>query len=323
MGQKLSAVSEVGGACVSPPGMIRHICSTLYVHPHGGSGSPSDNTRLVVHGGYHDNVQFRFVQVQGHWGFIEHVPSGKFFHPQGGRKNPEKGTKLILHGGTHGGCLFTYNEDYNVIQHRGGLYIHPHGGSTTPDDNTNLVLDCDVHDGMRWFPVTVDDIPAEVYPTPEVKGRWVPVKTAKSGKMVITDGSKMGTPTKEKIISLNRDLENKMALQMQVSVGRKKIMCNTFRHDWMISSVALDRISTAVAANGEDWGEFVARTVQSSFDDAFVVCKETGSDVITWQWVWSVSQWGDGWDFKTNILTHTDNVSNTPSAKPIPTLLSL
>ncbi|XP_041368082.1 uncharacterized protein LOC121382621 isoform X2 [Gigantopelta aegis] len=300
MGQQLSTVDDRGDRYSSPPGMIRHFCGKSYIHPHGGSSNPSDNTKLIVHGGFHANMQFRFVQVQGHWGFIEHVPSGKFFHPQGGRRNPEKGTNLILHGGYHGGCLFTYNEDHNVIQHRGGLYIHPQGGSTNPDDNVSLVLDCDVHDGMRWFPVSADDIPAEVYSTPDVTGRWIPVKTTNSEKE-----------------------DQTMTSRLKISVGKKKTMCNTFRHDWMISSVAAKRISGSIVKNNDTYGKVLERTMQSSFDDAFVVCHESGNDVIIWQWVWSVSQWGDGWDFKTNVITHTDNTSGTPSVNPLPVLLSL
>ncbi|XP_041359615.1 lectin-like [Gigantopelta aegis] len=127
--------------------MIRHRTSGLYVHPFEGSDSPSENTRLVLHGDIHC---FRFIAEECEYGYIEHVSSRMVVHPFRGKQTPIEETELVLREERTEAAWFSYDKKNQFILHKGGLYVAPSGGEEEPDENTALVLCQSPNANMRF-----------------------------------------------------------------------------------------------------------------------------------------------------------------------------
>lgn len=115
-----------------------HVESGMYVHPHGGSDVPDDNTRLVLSPvGPKLSIQWIFENNQ-----LKHVGSGKFVHPAGGFADKDA-THLIVHSGHDpkrtGLCMVEQEGRTFLFHKQSGRYVHPQGGATKPASETPLV----------------------------------------------------------------------------------------------------------------------------------------------------------------------------------------
>ena len=75
---------------------IEHKCGKI-VHPKGGSPTPGQNTRLLMHDHRHGGAEYYFDEESKH---IVHV-GGRIFHPYGGSPNPSYGTEIRIHSDVH------------------------------------------------------------------------------------------------------------------------------------------------------------------------------------------------------------------------------
>ena len=166
--------------CRGPLGYICHSESSSknsklkWVSPKGGSSSPDNDTRLVIHESKGHQMQFILMDRINHYGYIEHVSSGKIVHPKGGRANPRNDTALVLHSDRHDGALFGFDEGNCRIVHKGGKMIwHPKGGSLEPSNGTTCVLHSDIHNGAKFYFGDSSGKPISPYPEkPKLSGEW-------------------------------------------------------------------------------------------------------------------------------------------------------
>ncbi len=137
------------------PFYIKHYTSNKYLHPLGGSQHPSDNTRVVIHNGYHDACLFSFIPIKDQPGFglIKHWTSGKFLHPLGGRVHSPDNTAVLIHSGYHYATFWAINSQSKNILSVGGKFFHPNGGSVTPGDDTGVILHGGTHTATQFVPV--------------------------------------------------------------------------------------------------------------------------------------------------------------------------
>ncbi|EGD76888.1 hypothetical protein PTSG_08235 [Salpingoeca rosetta] len=123
---------------------LQHVQSGKYVHPHGGSDMPGNDTALVLHHGFdekRDALRWVFVNDAENKHQLKHYSSGKFVHPKGGKVGKE--ATLVVHSspGRPETMIEMVQEDGRTyLRHTDSdYYVHPHGGSPNPGDNTRLV----------------------------------------------------------------------------------------------------------------------------------------------------------------------------------------
>ena len=85
-------------------GYIEHVSSGKIVHPHGGSLTPGNDTRLVYHSDRHAAALFAFDEEDER---IMHR-DGKIWHPLGGSPNPGNDTRCVLHSDVHDAAKFYF-----------------------------------------------------------------------------------------------------------------------------------------------------------------------------------------------------------------------
>ena len=126
------------------------------------------------------NMQWKFIHIEGVYGYIQHVASGKIVQPIDSidHINPAKNDLLTVYNNQNSACLFVLDEVRHWIMHKGGLKAHPKGGHPTPDNDTNILLHPDVHDAMTWLFVHPDNPSKEIsiYGKPTVTAEWTIVR---------------------------------------------------------------------------------------------------------------------------------------------------
>lgn len=93
---------------ITASGLIYNSEFNMCLHPAGGSGNPSNGTRLVFFPGCAPESRLKFkVTAQGS---LQHVQSGKCIHQSGGAANPAAGTNLVLwEGCTDARLKYSFN----------------------------------------------------------------------------------------------------------------------------------------------------------------------------------------------------------------------
>ena len=274
-----------------PIGYLFHWSSKKLVHPKGGSFDPSNGTDLIVHGDKNNpcRLQFRFVAVDGagHYGYIEHCSSGKVVHPKGGDLYPSNSTRLVLHSDRHAGALFGFDEEHVVILHKGGKKWHPKGGDAQPSDGTRLVLHSDTHDSAKFYFANLEGDAMSPYPNASISGEWKLIQA-------------FVTPLADHTYTVT------------FAVGRGKKQHQTTQHAWNVSVETAKALFTAKA----EYSGYVENTSSETWseekEETYTVGVRSGQSVFVWQYVFSLSQYGDEINFQSTIIGDTDSQDKKP-----------
>ena len=223
----------------------------------------------------------------GHFGYIEHVSSKKIVHPRGGNLAPGDDTKVVYHSDRHAGAPFGFDEENERIMLKGGKIWHSRGGAPNPGDDTKVVLHGDVHDAARFYFVDAAMNRVSPYPTPNLSGDWKIVHAVLNPKATHTYTYK----TKK---------------------GKSITSSKTENHAWSISAgVAKDLFSASAEYSG-----YVERTDSETWTDEIEVMNEItvtpGKSVVTWQYTFGIEQYGEGFQFQSNILADTESEDVVP-----------
>ncbi|XP_072014541.1 uncharacterized protein [Amphiura filiformis] len=272
------------GATAKPDFLIKHRSSGKFFH----GEHPGNNTNIVLHSDQHNRMQWTFEEIDGHWGYIKHVSSGKIIHPYGGSLQPKNGTNLVLHSDRHYGALFALDAVNDRIMHQGGRFAHPKDGSPNPPNDMQVVLHSDVHPAMRFQFVSTTDPNKEVliYGIPTMAGSW----------------------------EIINSVQNPMAehtVELQVKYGKSKTVSgkSIFQYKWEASVGVMFEIFKASAsqsfqhmseqASSATWSEETTKTR--------TIKVKPGQTVVTWQYVFDVSQNESSRFFRSNLLADTES----------------
>lgn len=85
-------------------GYIKHVSSGKIIHPKGGSLTPGNYTKLLLHSDRHYGALFALDAANDH---VIHK-GGRFAHPDGGEPNPDNGTTVLLHSDVHDAMRFQF-----------------------------------------------------------------------------------------------------------------------------------------------------------------------------------------------------------------------
>ena len=276
-----------------PAGYLIHWSSGKLVHPKGGSSNPGNDTPLVIHSdgkaGGETRLQVRFVAVPeaGHFGYIEHVPSKKIVHPKGGSLTPENDTGVLYHSDRHAAALFAFDEENERIIHRDGKIWHPKRGSPNPGDDTRVVLHNDRHDAARFYFVGTSMKRVSPYPTPNMAGDW---------KIVHAVIDPMATHT----------------YTYKYKVGKSRTQTRTEHHAWSISAEVAKGIFSASAT----YSGFVERSDSQTWTEEKEITNQItvvpGKSVVTWQYIFCIEQYGDEYQFLSNVQADTNSRDVVP-----------
>ncbi|KAH3846786.1 galactose-binding lectin-like [Dreissena polymorpha] len=135
---------------MSEPFLIKHMSSGKFFHPRGGSENPCDGTEIILCSPIHTHMHWKFVRVEGQWGYIQHAESGKIINPKGGSLCSGNETELVVNNDRQQGALFSLDACNHHLVHKGGKFAHPQGGSPCAGEETKVVLHSDVHAGMKF-----------------------------------------------------------------------------------------------------------------------------------------------------------------------------
>ena len=287
-----------------PIGCLYHCSSKKLVQPRGGGTllpvTVKEGTKLVLHDDSGDNNsienRFRFVPVYGagHCGYIEHVTSKKIVHPGGDSLTPGNGTYLVLRSATSGNsaALFgfrTIDGDDILILHKSGKMWYPEGGKPTPANGTPLVLHSDQNDATKFYFGDLDAKPIKgPYPEPHLSGDW---KLIKGWVMPMLDRE----------------------YNVTYKVGRSKTVSEKVEFAWDVSAeVAYSYFSARAEFSGyvessssETWNTEIEVTTTNTV-------KEWHGSVFVWQYVFSMSQYGEELNFRSTIIGDSDSENKKP-----------
>ena len=299
-----------------PIGCLFHWSSKKLVQPRGGGSlSPvavkpedevKDGTELVLHDNEGNNSsiyrlknRFRFVPVDGagHCGYIEHVTSNKYVHPEDDRLTPGNGTRLILRSSrtNSAAALFgfrTIDGDDILILHRSGKMCYPKGGKPTPENGTPLVLNSDLNDVTKFYFGDLDAKPMKgPYPEPHLSGDWKFIKAWVSPTVNFT-------------------------YTVTYKVGRSKTVSEKVEFAWDVSA----QVAYGCFKGRADFSGFVESSTSETWNTetdvttTYTVKAGQGS-VYMWQYVFSMSQYGEELNFHSTIIGYSDSKSKRPVFK--------
>jgi len=135
---------------------------TKYIHPHGGSDNPGNDTNLVFHEPQGRlALMFQFSNDAGGHRQLKQYSSGKFVHPRGGHVGDQRA--LTLYDGSDGertsvDMMLFEGRSYLIHGGSARYYAHPNGGSATPDNETEVVYHHDFRPSL-----SIEIVPAEEY----------------------------------------------------------------------------------------------------------------------------------------------------------------
>lgn len=298
-----------------PTGCLFHWSSKKLVQPRGGGSlvtiGVKEGTELVLHDNRGENEgdsssihrvenRFRFVPVDGagHCGYIEHVTSKKIVHPEGDSLTPGNGTHLVLRSATSGNAaaLFGFRAidgDDILILHKSGKMWYPKGGKPTPENDTPLVLCSDLNDVTKFYFGDLDAKPIKgPYPEPHLSGDWKPT-----------------------IGWVNPGLDHTHTVTYKV--GRSKTVSEEVKFAWDVSAQVA--YSTYFSAKAEFSG-YVESSGSETWNTETEVTttytvKEGQASVFVWQYVFSMSQYGEELNFHSTIIGDSDSEYKKPVLK--------
>ena len=269
---------------------IKHIKSAKYIHPESGS-SPQNRTALVVNSGAlgEKRIQFRFIPVEGEkkFGYLENVETGRIVHPLSPTETPPNETPLVFHSARMRKALFAYDSLNDAIMHISGKYVQPLDGASYPGDGIAVQLRDGLQPGSHFKFVNESGQEINPYPMPELSGEWIMVNS----------------------------VINPVALHTSTysfTTGRSQTKKSTSQDAWGISA----NLSAVMFSASAEYSGFARNTTEETWSEEKTVERnitvKPGQSVVTWQFVFGATQYGDSLQFKSNILTDTDDMENRP-----------
>ena len=275
----------------SPKGWFIHYTSNKVVRPKSGD-KPTHYEQVVVHSnGLGDSrFQFQFVprEGEGHYGYLKELGTGFFVHLRIGYDPPTSNdTQLMYYNRRHPNALFYYDEEADLIHHKySDEYWHPKGGKPNPGDNTDCVIYRGYHDNNRFRFVDKDRKKIPFYPPPTLEGHWV-------------------------ILNANLDARADHEFSITYEVGQERTVTETVGRGFTLKGEAAKSDFEASA----EFRKYVERTDSTTWSavktETFYKGINFGQSIVTWQYHFIWSRFGDTYTFHANIYGDT-NDPNTP-----------
>ena len=209
---------------------------------------------------------------------------------------PGNGTHLVLRSSESAAALFGFRPidgDDILILHRSGKMCYPEGGKPTPENGTPLVLNSDLNDVTKFYFGDLDAKPIKgPYPEPKVSGDWKLIKGWVSPRLDHT-------------------------YTVTYKVGKSKTVSEKVQFAWDVSAqVAYSTFISAKAeisgyvesASSETWN------TETEVTTTYTVKAGQGS-VFVWQYVFSMSQYGEELNFHSTIIGDSDSEYKKPVLK--------
>ena len=242
--------------------------------------------------------RFRFVPEHGagHYGYLMHVTSKKYVHPaEDDSFTPDgKGTHLVLRSNKNSAAaLFgfkTIDGGDILIVHRSGKMWYPEGGKPTPKNGTRLVLHSDLNDATKfYFGDSHDAKPIKgPYPEPKLSGDWKMIRG-------------WVTPAVDHTYTVT------------YKVGKSKTVSEKVEFAWDVSA----QVAYGCFKGRADFSGFVESSTSETWNTetdvttTYTVKAGQGS-VYMWQYVFSMSQYGEELNFHSTIIGDSDSEKKKP-----------
>lgn len=234
-------------------------------------------------------IQFRFIPVEGegHFGYLENVETGRVVHPLSPTEAPPNETPLVFHSARMRKALFAYDSLNDAIVHIGGKYVYPLNGVNYPGDGVAVQLRDGLQAGAHFKFVNESGQEINPYPVPELSGDWMIVNSVINPAALHT-------------------------CMYTYTTGRSQSKSSSSQQAWGISA----DLSAEMFSASAKYSSFVQNTTEETWSEEKTVERsitvKPGQSVVTWQFVFGATQYGNFLQFKSNILADTDDGENPP-----------
>ena len=274
-------------------GFLYHWSSGKVVRPR--DLSKPVNTDLIITNDIKDTYRFQFSPVSGagHFGYIEHVASGLVVLPKiswwstSNTLDPADGTSLIIQPSRHAGALFGFDEDDNFILHRNGKMWCAEKANPNPVINSLIVLSSKQNDAVKFYFGNEKGKPIPPYPTPDYSGDWNLLRA-------------FITPQADHTYN------------QTYKIGRSRTETEMSRHAWSVSAGYAKCLFSADANYSGAVEETSSETWSEEKEESYTVNVTGDKSVFVWQYMFTISQFGEEVKFLSSIIGDTNDVNVKP-----------
>ena len=270
-----------------------HYMSDQFLMPRSQSSNPPDSDLLAHYKGSAEEKRifmFEPVSSEGHYGYIKHKTSGKYLEPTSGYDPPTWRDNLRFTSKPHPNCLFIFDEATRGIIHKSReVRWRTTGWDGFPPEGGLIRLYPEPLNPYYYFFRFVNSSQNDIspYPDPKLEGKWI-------------------------IAFFYIDPDGDTSRTEELQIGYERTQSATAGNAWEIGGQAARKIFKLSAS----FRKVVEKTTTMVWSKKVTISRtitpRKGYSVYTWQYILTLSRFGDEYTYRTNIFADTDNANTLP-----------